>query len=148
AASRDAEVARAGFEGEAAVREALLDDATAARLHEEVRRHGEDAHAAEERAAALRRELGDERVSDERLAAAEALAAELTAQVEAALGQGKTLEEQIGRMKERLARSRELRKTLEVEEKALSVFDLLAGDLRSDKFQAYVLEEVFTELVK
>ena len=28
------------------------------------------------------------------------------------------------------------------------MYDLLAGDLRSDKFQAYILEEVFTEPVQ
>ncbi len=37
---------------------------------------------------------------------------------------------------------------LDTEQAALRVYDLLAGDLRSDKFQAYVLEEVFTELVE
>ena len=51
-------------------------------------------------------------------------------------------------MQERLARSRELREQLEREESALRVVDLLADDLRSDKFQAYVLQEVFTELVQ
>jgi DNA repair protein SbcC/Rad50 len=148
AESRDAEIARAGFADEAAVREALLDEATANRLKEQVHKHVQDSHAAEERAATLRDELGDERVSDEQLAAVEKLAAEITTEVETALGQEKKLEEQIGRMKERLERSRELREKLEIEEAALREYDLLAGDLRSDKFQAYVLQEVFTELVQ
>ena len=148
AESRDAEIARAGFDHEAAVREALLDDATAARLKEQIHKYAQDVHAAEERVATLRTELGDERVSDEQLAAVEKLAADITAEVETALGQEKRLEEQIGRMKQRLARSKELREKLDVEEAALRVYDLLAGDLRSDKFQAYVLQEVFTELVK
>jgi exonuclease SbcC len=148
AESRDAGIARAGFGDEAAVREALLDDATAARLREQIHRHGQDSHAAEERAATLGAELGEERVSDEQLAVVEKLAAEITTEVETALGKEKKLEEQIGRMRQRLERSRELREQLETEEAALSVVDLLAGDLRSDKFQAYVLEEVFTELVQ
>ena len=148
AESRDAEIARAGFDDEAAVREALLDAATANRLQEQVRRHAQDTHAAEERVAALSAELGDERVSDEQLAAAETLAADITAEVETALGQEKRLEEQIARMKQRLERSKELRETLDAEEEALRVYDLLANDLRSDKFQAYVLQEVFTELVQ
>ena len=42
----------------------------------------------------------------------------------------------------------ELRRKLDIEKASLSVYDLLANDLRSDKFQAYVLEEVFTELVE
>jgi exonuclease SbcC len=146
--SRDAEIARAGFGGEAAVREALLDDATATRLKVQVYRHVQDSHAAQERAAALRAELGEERVSDEQLAAVEKLAADVTTEVETALGQEKRLEEQIGRMKQRLERSKELREKLDTEEEALRVVDLLAGDLRSDKFQSYVLQEVFNELVQ
>jgi len=148
AESRDAEIARAGFDDEAAVRESLLDEATAARLREQVHKYVQDVHAAEERVAALSAELGDERVSDEQLAAVETLAANVTTEVETALGQEKKLEEQIGRMKQRLARSKELRQQLDVEEAALRGYDLLAGDLRSDKFQAFVLQEVFTELVK
>jgi exonuclease SbcC len=148
AESRDAEIARAGFDDEAAVREALLDEATANRLKEQIHKYVQDIHAAEERAATLRAELRDERVSDEQLAAVEKLAADVTTEVETALGQEKRLEEQIGRMKQRLERSRELRETLDAEGAALSVYDLLAGDLRSDKFQAYVLQEVFTELVQ
>jgi exonuclease SbcC len=148
AESRDAEIARAGFDGEAAVREALLDEATATRLKVQVYRHVQENHTAQDRAAALRAELGEERVSDEQLEAVERLAADLTTEVETALGQEKRLEEQTGRMRQRLERSREIRKKLEVEEAALRVFDLLAGDLRSDKFQSYVLQEVFTELVE
>jgi exonuclease SbcC len=148
AESRNLGIALAGFADEAAVREALLDEATASRLQAQVHKYGQDRHAAEERAATLRADLGEERVSDEQLAAVEKLAAESTTEVETALGQEKRLEEQIGRMKERLERGKELRQKLEAEEAALRVYDLLAGDLRSDKFQAYVLEEVFTELVE
>jgi exonuclease SbcC len=148
AEKRDAEIARAGFDDETAVREAILDKATAARLKEQIDKHEQDSHAAEERIATLETELGEERVSDEQLASVEKLAAEITTAVETAFGQEKKLEEQIGRLKQRLERSRELREQLEIEESALRVYDLLAGDLRSDKFQAYVLQEVFTELVQ
>jgi exonuclease SbcC len=148
AESRDAEIARAGFDGEAAVREALLDEATATRLKVQVYRYVQDNHATQERAATLRAELGEERVSDEQLAAVETLAVDITTEVETALGQEKRLEEQVGRMRQRLVRSREIREQLDGEEADLRVYDLLAGDLRSDKFQAYVLQEVFTELVQ
>lgn len=145
---RDEEIARAGFADEAAVRQALLDAATVAQLRQRVDQHEQDRRAAEERAVALRAELGEERVSEEQLAGAETLAADLTREVEAALGQENRLQEQIGRMKQRLERSRDLRAQLETEEVSLRVYDLLAGDLRSDRFQAYVLYEVFNELVK
>jgi len=148
AESRDLGVARAGFDGEAAVREALLDEATAARLKVQVYRHVQDNHVAQERATTLRAELGEERVSDEQLAAVEKLAADVTTEAETALGQEKRLEEQIGRLRQRLERSQEIREKLAAGEAALRVYDLLAGDLRSDKFQSYVLHEVFTELVQ
>jgi exonuclease SbcC len=148
AETRDAEITRAGFDGEAAVREALLDEATSTRLRVQVYRHVQDSHAAQERAATLRAELGEERVSDDQLAIVERLAKDITTELETALGNEKKLEEQIRRMKERLERSRELRKQLEIEEGTLRDYDLLAGDLRSDKFQAYILQEVFTELVE
>jgi exonuclease SbcC len=148
AESRDADIARAGFADETAVRAALLDDATANRLKEQIHKHAQETHATEERFATLSAELGEERVSDEQLAAVEKRAAESTAEVETALGQEKKLEEQIGRMRERLERSKEIREKLAFEETAQREYDLLAGDLRSDKFQAYVLHEVFTELVQ
>src|SRR6185295_4264434 len=125
-----------------AVRKALLDEETATRLEEQVRRHAQESHAAEERAAVLTAELGEERVTDKKLAAA------VTTEVENALGKEKKLEEQTARMKERLERSQDLRKQLAIAEAALPVYDLLAGDLRSDRFQAYVLHEVLTELVE
>ncbi len=37
---------------------------------------------------------------------------------------------------------------LECDEQALRVYNQLATDLKSDKFQAYVLEDAFTELVR
>jgi DNA repair protein SbcC/Rad50 len=148
AESRDAEIARAGFGDEAAVREALLDRATATRLQEQVHRHARESHAVEERVAILSAELGDERVSDDQLVTVEKLAADVTAKVEEALGKEKQLEDQIRRMKQRLERLQQLRAQLESEQETQRVHDLLAGDLRSDKFQAYVLHEVFTELVE
>jgi exonuclease SbcC len=145
---RDAEIARAGFDHEAAVREAVLDDAISSRLKEQVHKHAQESHVCEERVTTLRAELGDERVSDEQLATVDKLAAEVSAEVETLFGREKQLEEQIVRMKQRLERSRELRAQLASEETALRLYDLLAGDLRSDKFQAFVLHEVFTELVQ
>jgi exonuclease SbcC len=148
AQSRDQEIERAGFENEAAIRKALLDKATVNCLEEQVQRHLQDAHAADARLAELGAELGDERVSDQQLAAVEKLAVNATAEVETALGREKRLEEQIRRARERLVRLQELREELRREEAALHVHELLAADLRNDRFQAYLLQEVFTELVR
>jgi exonuclease SbcC len=148
AESRDAEIARAGFADEAAVRKALLSEAIAARLWEQIQRQLQDTHAVESRLEALSAELGSERVSDQQLAAVENLVAEVTTEVEAALGQEKRLEEQTARTRERLGRLTELREQLAVDLASLRVHELLAGDLRSDRFQAYLLQEVFTDLVR
>jgi exonuclease SbcC len=148
AESRDAEIARAGFADEAAVRGAGLDEATANRLKAQVQLHQQEIHAAAERVAALSAELGGERVSDPQLAAIERLDADATAAVETALGRQTQLAEQIARLKERLERLQELRETLSLEEAAQRVHEHLAGDLRSDHFQAYLLQETFTELVR
>jgi exonuclease SbcC len=145
---RDDDVARAGFAGEVEVRSALLSEATITSLIERVREHEHECHAVEQRIGDLKEALGDVRVSDQDLAAAENAANALNAEVEKQHGEQKTIEEQIGRMKQRLDRSRKMRAELETEENSLRVYDQLAGDLRSDKFQAYVLEEAFTELVQ
>lgn len=146
--SRDARIVRAGFADEAGVRAALLDEAVAGRLAEQVQRHLREGHAVEERRAALAAELGSERVSDRQLEQIAKRAAATAALVDAALGREKQLEEQVGRLRERLERGRELGETLSSEQAALRVHNLLAGDLRSDGFQAFLLHEVFTELVR
>ena len=71
AESRDAEIARAGFDDEAAVREALLDEATATRLREQVRSMRRTATPPRSGPPPSSAELGEERVSDEQLAAVE-----------------------------------------------------------------------------
>ena len=58
------------------------------------------------------------------------------------------LEQQVENMKQRLKRAKELREELQAEGEAYRLYNHLANDLRSDKFQAYVLEETFTELVR
>ena len=145
---RDEEVAQAEFADEAAVKAALLDDATVNELAERVRKHGQDSHGVEQRIGVLQGTLGEVRVSDEDLAATEKATKNLNADVEKQHGEQKTLEDQIERMKKRLERSKKIRSELESEEKDLRTYNQLAGDLRSDKFQAYVLEEAFTELVQ
>ena len=148
AARRDSAVAEAGFADEAVVRGALLDERTSSELRERVRKHEQDTHAVEQRIKALQTELGDIRVSDEELAAAEKAAKGLNAEVEKQHGEQKTVEDQVERMKKRRERSKKMREELANDEKDLRTYSQLAGDLRSDKFQAYVLEEAFTELVQ
>lgn len=147
AARRDEAIAEAGFEDEAAVRNAVMEPADAAALSEEVRKHDQDLHAVKRRIQELGEVLGEVRVADEDLAAADKVASDHSAAVEEKHGDEKALQDQIERMNERLERSKKMREGLANDEKDLRVYSQLAGDLRSDKFQAYVLKEAFTELV-
>ena len=148
AARRDDAIAGAGFANEAAVRDAVLEPAEATALSERVRKHDQDIHAVAERIKALEEEFGDARVSDQDLATGDKAAKDLNTEVEKQHGEQKTIEDQVERMKKRLERSNKMRAELAADEKDLRTYNQLAGDLRSDKFQAYVLEEAFTELVQ
>lgn len=148
AARRNAAIAEAGFEDEAAVWNAVMEPSDAAALSERVRKHDQDLHSVKRRIHELLETLGDLRVADEDLAAADKIASDLGATVEEKHGDVKALEDQIERMRKRLERSQKLREGLTNDEMALRTYSQLAGDLRSDKFQAYVLEEAFTELVQ
>jgi exonuclease SbcC len=145
---RDQEIAHAGFADEAAVQDALLDAATSNELNQHVRNHDQATHAVNERIKILRQELEDIRVSDAELAAAEKFARDLNDEVEKQNGEQKSLGDQIETMSKRLQRSKRMGEALAADEGALRIYSQLAGDLKSDKFQAYVLEEVFTELVR
>lgn len=148
AARRDDAIADAGFENEAAVRNAVLKPAEAAALSERVRKHDQDLYAVKRRIQELGDALGAVRVADDDLAAADKVASDLSAEVEEKHGDQKAMEDHVERMKERLVRSKKMREELATDERALRVYSQLAADLRSDKFQAYLLEEAFTELVQ
>ena len=130
------------------MRDAVLEPAEATALGERVRKHDQDTHAVAQRIKALEEELGDARVSAQDLATGDKAAKDLNTEVEKQHGEQKTIEDQVERMKQRLERSNKMRAELAADEKDLRTYNQLAGDLRSDKFQAYVLEEAFTELVQ
>jgi len=145
---RDDAILGAGFKDEAAVRSALLDDAGTSVLSDQVREHNQARHALEQRVSALLDELEDRRVTREEVTAAERLTSQLDHETESRSGDHKALEPQIDAMKKRLDRSRVLREQLKTHERIRRIHERLATDLRSDRFQAYVLEEAFTELVQ
>lgn len=145
---RDEAVRRGGFLEEGAIRDALMPESAMVATAERIHKHDQERHAVEARIRDLRAELGAARVLDEELERAEEGARELNAAVEQQHGEQKALEGQRGWMKERLARAIELRDKLAAEEQKLRLYSHLATDLRSDKFQAYLLVEAFTELVR
>lgn len=145
---RDAKLSEAGFANPA--------EATAARLEPSVMKAREDAidawerdrHATQARIAELKNDLGEGRVSDAELQAAVRRCDETTAKADAATRQSAELEASAIRMKERLERSIAMRTRLLADEAEHRVYDRLATDLKGDRFQAYVLEEAFSELVQ
>lgn len=147
-ARRDSAIAEAGFAEESEVRASLLDEEPRSDAIERVRAHEKDVHAVQQRISALKESLGEARVTADELAAAEKIAIDLNEKVEAQHGEQKTIEDQLGAMKTRLERAQKKRADLASDERDLGIYSQLASDLRSDKFQAYVLEEAFTELVQ
>jgi exonuclease SbcC len=145
---RDQEIARAGFTDEVAVRAAVLDGATTDQLSDRINEHDRNTHAVHQQITALQHQLGDVRISDEELAAAEQAARDLNNEVETQYGHQKAVGDQVERLKERLARAKKMRAQLTSDERGLRIYSQLSADLRSDKFQAYILEEAFTELVQ
>ncbi len=145
--TRDEHIAQAGFETPDDVHEAERDGATQAELLGMVDTHERDLHAVDQRVGDLRNHLGGERVSAEQLEDAAGTARRITEEVEALVGENENLRQQIETMTDRLDRAQELRRQLRSVRENRRLFSGLATDLRSDRFQAYVLEEVFTELV-
>ena len=145
---RDEKIAQSGFDNEQQVRAALLHQASTNELNDRVQNHNQNFHTVEQRITTLKAELGSLRVSDQELNETEQSSKNISKQFEDKQGKQKSLEVQVKQMKERLQRSAERREKLENEEELLRIHDRLAGDLRSDKFQAYILEEAFTKLVE
>lgn len=144
---RDEEVRGAGFDSEDQAKAALLDAATETKLEKQLQAYDRDLHLVEQQIAAISEELGTLRVSADEVAAAETLTKDVNAQVDKKQGEQKAFQAQVGQMKQRIKRSTEMRAELESEEKLLRTHDQLASDLRSDKFQAFILEDAFTKLV-
>ena len=144
---RDRHVAQARFDSVGDVRNAVRDDTAQARLSESVAGYARDLHATELRVRDLRNDLGGERVSDEQLDDASANDRRIKGEVEGLVTMNAHLGQQVQTMTERLARAQALQEQLRAMRDDHRLFSVLATDLRSDRFQAYVLEDSFTKLV-
>ncbi len=145
---RDRHVAQARFDSVDDVRNAVRDDTAQARLGESVADHERDLHATELRVRDLQNDLGGERVSDEQLDDASANDRRIKGEVEDLVTRNAHLGQQVETMNERLARAQALHEQLQAMRDDHRLFSGLATDLRSDRFQAYVLEDSFTKLVQ
>ena len=145
---RDQHLAQACFDSVGDVRSAVRDDTAQARLRESVADHERDLHATELRVRDLQNDLGAERVSEDQLEEARANERRLKGDVEDLVRMSAHLRQQVETMTERLARAQALDEQLRAGRDDFGLFSGLATDLRSDRFQAYVLEDSFTKLVQ
>ena len=145
---RDQRVAQARFDSAGDVRNAVRDDTAQARLRESVADHERDLHATELRVRDLQNDLGGERISDDQLEEARANERRIKGEVEELVRMSAHLRQQVETMTERLARAQALHEQLRARRDDFRLFSGLATDLRSDRFQAYVLEDSFTKLVQ
>ena len=145
---RDQHLAQACFDSVGDVRSAVRDDTAQARLRESVADHERDLHATELRVRDLQNDLGAERVSEDQLDEARANERRIKGEVEQLVRMSANLSRQVETMTERLARAQALDEQLRAGRDDFGLFSGLATDLRSDRFQAYVLEDSFTKLVQ
>ena len=145
---RDQRVAQACFDSVGDVRNAVRDDTVRARLRESVADHERDLHATELRVRDLQNDLGGERVSEDQLEEARANERRIKGDVEDLVRTSAHLRQQVETMTKRLERALALHAQLRARRDDFRLFGGLATDLRSDRFQAYVLEDSFTKLVQ
>ena len=145
---RDRRIFRSRFASVDEVRTAMRDDAEQTRLQELIAGHETDLHAVGQRIDDLRNDLGADRVSAEQLEDARANALRLQGNVEKLVSAREGLGQQAEIMEKRLRKAQDLDQRLRAGKSDYLLFSGLATDLRSDKFQAYLLEESFTKLAQ
>jgi exonuclease SbcC len=156
-ADRDAETANEQAAG--AVRRRHFPDAAAARaaalppdqmddFRAQIERHQQAIHAAHTRITELAWELDGRRTSDAELAQAEQEHAAGQAGHQATQKEQAVVGEKLRTLAEKLARADELRRELDECHRQHRIYHRLAGDLQSDCFQSYLLEEALGELVQ
>jgi exonuclease SbcC len=138
----------AGFGGPAAARAACRTPEQLQLLRGQIQGHDDQVLTLSARITEIERALQGHRVSEEEARRADA---ELTAcqkEKQEAGRQVALLEQEIGTMRERIKRAEELRRALGEQERGHRIFHQLASDLRSDHFQAFLLEETLADLVR
>lgn len=138
----------AGFADEDVAAEAELRAEEKERLQNDVDAHERETHATARRINELEGELGDRRVDEAELRAATNEWERLKHEHEAAIRKEAELSAKLADLERRLLTSRRLSAELEQARAAHLVYRQLADDLRTDKFQAYLLDEAFRELVR
>jgi len=138
----------AGFSGAQAVQEAALGEEERAAMSREIEQYRAERRAAERRVAGLEAELGGRELDQEALGRAEQDLQALGHRREEGLKTEASLRQRIEELTKKLDSARRLLAQLECERREHAVYQQLAEDLASKRFQAYLLEETFRELVE
>ncbi len=141
-------LAEAGFTDAAAARSAFRAPARLKELEARLREHDARLVNLGTRVTELEGELQGRRVSDEEVRQAETEHDDCRRRQQEAGKQVALLVHRIEQMDKLLTRAEELRKDLTAQEQRHRIYHQLAQDLRSDRFQAYLLEETLTALVQ
>ncbi len=146
AEARDAAVA-AGFADEAATAQAEIAPAEERRIATDVQSHRQETRTVQARTDELIEQLGGTEVSEEALTTAQTTAVGLRSEVDAAQSSQAELNTRIEILIRDIARATELHTELDGQRVQHSLYRSLTLDLRSDRFQAFLLDETFRELV-
>lgn len=126
----------------------LLPPNEATKLKTQIDLHERDHHMVNERLLSLQRDLGDQKVSRRAVEAASSALEIMSRDIEKQSVEKNTTVERLALMRQRLLKATLMRATLAEDERLLQIHSQLATDLKSDRFQAFLLEGVFTELVR
>jgi exonuclease SbcC len=141
-------IAHSDFENEEAARNAQLTVGEQSKIDREVTEFRQKLHAVKQRTADLERELNGLVVTGEDLDSKEKEVAKLRKDYDDGLDKAGGLRQEIKELDQKLKRAEEIRRELERLRDRHSIYSSLANDLRSEHFQAYLLEEAFRELVE
>jgi exonuclease SbcC len=137
----------AGFTDEAAAAQSELNRTDEQQISRRVEAHRHECRAVEARISELIDELRGEEVAEDTLGTAEDTVAQLREGLRTAENTRAEVNARIEILTNAIDRVKTLREDLERQRVEHSVYRSLALDLRSDRFQAFLLQETFRELV-
>jgi exonuclease SbcC len=139
---------QAGFPGQGAVRESALAEEERASMRREVEQYREERRAVERRVGELEAELAGRELDADSLGERERNLAELGRRREEGLKSEAEKREQLKELRRKIEAARVISERLESDRRGHEIYHQLAEDLGSKRFQAYLLEETFRELVE
>jgi exonuclease SbcC len=137
----------AGIKEERTIREAALSAKEMKHIEEEITSYRQELHATQQRARELESELGGEEVSEQAKRHAEEELDLKRRDYEDGIKKKAELEQEAKELERRMERAAQLTAQKDSLGREFSIYQRLASDLRSENFQAYLLEEAFRELV-